>query len=107
MYFSLVYCTSGPTSSLKRGLAVRDTVTLNMDSSLARVGHNLTIIWCRISRCRNILSRYLRRPRQPSQQVRVAVLISQQRTQRNKTCVRMLFTQKHIILIHVKHRVSI
>ena len=44
---------------------------------------------------------------QPGQQVWVAVLISQQPTQRNKKCVRMFFTRKHIILIHVKHRVSI
>ena len=44
---------------------------------------------------------------QPGQQAWVAVLISQQPTQRNKTCVRMIFTQEHFILIHVKHRVSI
>ena len=37
----------------------------------------------------------------------MAVLISQQPTQRDKTCVRMFFTQKHIILIHVRHHVSI
>ena len=44
--------------------------------------------------------------RQPGQQVWVAVLISQQPTRRNKTFVRMFFTQKHIIPIHVKHQVS-
>jgi len=44
---------------------------------------------------------------QPGKQVWVAVLISQQTTQRDKTCVRMLFTQKHIILIHLRHHVWI
>jgi len=44
---------------------------------------------------------------QPDKQVWVAVLISQQPTQRDKTCVRMLFTQKYVILIHVRHHASI
>ena len=106
MFFSLVCSTPGPMSSLD---TVSKFTVSQWDITSSMVGYHDHVSTASSQRYCESQSR---KPEaefawQPGKQVWVSVLISQQPTERDKTCVRKLFTQKHIILIHVRHHVSI
>jgi len=105
MFFSLVCSMSGPMSSPRHGIQVH-SVTIGSYKFYGWV--SWSCFNCVITeRLRVTVNPQCEVAWQPGKQVWVVVLISQQPTQRDKTCVRMLFTQKHIILIHVRHHVLI
>jgi len=104
--FSLVSSTPAPMSSL-------DTVskfTLSQrDHTSSMVGYHYHVSTASSQR---YLDSQSRNPEsefawQPGKQVWVSVLISQLPAQWDKTCDRGLYTQKLVILIHVRHHVSI
>jgi len=105
MFFSLVCSASGPIWTLRHGIQVH-IVTMGSYKFYGWV--SWSCFNCVITeRLRVTVNPQIEVAWQPGKQVWVTVLISQQPTQRDKRCVRMHFTQKHIVLIHVRHHVSI